>query len=76
MHDSEGLCAACATREVLIARVLPGDTIVLRVQKPVTDSMGKMLWDWAHDMWPNNHVGVMFGEVEIEIVRPGVEAND
>lgn len=73
MHDDKGLCAACTTKEVLIARVQPGDVVILRSQKPIDDLMGKLLWDWAHELWPNNQIGVMFGEVEIEIMRPGKE---
>ena len=69
MHDEAGLCAACTTREGLIARVRPGDAVILRAAK-AEGRLGQELWNWAHELWPNNHVGVMFGDVEIEIVRP------
>lgn len=75
MHDDEGLCAACTTKGVLILQVQPGDTIVIRVEKPVPHAIAEQMMALAHEVWPDNKTLLFTGKVEIEIVRPGAEAN-
>lgn len=57
--------------EAVVFNVQPGDTIVLKTKEKLSHHYVEELWRWAHEMWPDNKVGVMNGaDVEIEIVRP------
>lgn len=71
MMDDLYLKAKLVEVEAVVITVQPGDTIVLKSKENLHRDHVKELWRWAHEMWPNNKVGVMNGaDVEIEIVRP------
>lgn len=66
--DTEGLPEI---KDILIARVQPGDKVILRVKERIPMSQVELLWQWLHELFPDNKVGVIDGgDVEIEIIRP------